>query len=83
MANYRYLAYDSGGRKIAHSVAANSPEEVKKWLWQEGLFIVDIRRPRYRLPSLPAVEGQRITRRDLQRRLVRCNQSSSFGCVLL
>jgi type IV pilus assembly protein PilC len=53
MANYRYLAYDTGGRRVSQTVSANSPDEVKQWLWQEGLYIIDIRQPRFRLPSLP------------------------------
>ena len=51
MASYRYVAYDSAGRRLARAVDAQSPEQVKAMLWDQGMHIVDIR-ARLRLPSL-------------------------------
>ncbi len=52
MATYRYLAYDDGGRRVKRAVSAASLNEVKQALWKEGLYIVDIRQPAFRMPSL-------------------------------
>lgn len=52
MATYHYLAYDDGGRRVKRAVSAASINEVKQVLWKEGLYIVDIRQPAFRLPSL-------------------------------
>jgi type IV pilus assembly protein PilC len=43
MARYRYVAYDSAGRRLTRAVAAQSDEAVKRMLWDQGLHIVDIR----------------------------------------
>lgn len=51
MATFRYVAYDSAGRRLAHTIDAQSDHEVKHLLWDQGLHIVDIR-PRLRLPTL-------------------------------
>lgn len=52
MATYRYLAYDDGGRRVKRAVSAASLNEVKQALWKDGLYIVDIRQPAFRMPSL-------------------------------
>ncbi|HEY4028447.1 MAG TPA: type II secretion system F family protein [Candidatus Dormibacteraeota bacterium] len=51
MATYRYVAYDSAGRRLTRAVAAQSDEQVKQMLWDQGLHIVDIR-TRLRTPAL-------------------------------
>ena len=51
MARYRYVAYDSAGRRLSRAVAAQSDEQVKRMLWDQGLHIVDIR-SRAQLPTL-------------------------------
>lgn len=51
MATYRYVAYDSAGRRHSRAVVAGSLEQVKRMLWEQDLHIVDIR-PRLRMPSL-------------------------------
>ena len=52
MNRYRYLAYESAGRRVVRSVQASSVEDVKQMAWAEGLHLVDIRRPRLAIPSL-------------------------------
>jgi type IV pilus assembly protein PilC len=51
MATYRYVAYDSAGRRLSRAVAAQSDEQVKQMLWAQGLHIVDIS-TRLRMPAL-------------------------------
>jgi type IV pilus assembly protein PilC len=51
MARYRYVAYDSAGRRLSRAVAAQSHEQVKRMLWDQGLHIVDIR-TRQQMPTL-------------------------------
>lgn len=51
MASYRYVAYDSAGRRLSRAVDAQSAEQVKAMLWDEGLHIVDIR-ARLRMPNM-------------------------------
>lgn len=51
MASYRYIAYDSAGRRLTRDVSAQSEDQVKRMLWDQGLRIVDIR-SRLRLPSM-------------------------------
>jgi type IV pilus assembly protein PilC len=51
MARYRYVAYDSAGRRLSRAVAAQSDEQVKRMLWDQGLHIVDIR-TRTQLPTM-------------------------------
>ena len=51
MARYRYVAYDSAGRRLSRAVAAQSDAQVKRMLWDQGLHIVDIQ-SRMQLPSL-------------------------------
>lgn len=50
MGKYRYLAYDSAGRRLSSTVAAASYEQVRDMLWADGLHIVDIRSRQLRLP---------------------------------
>ena len=54
MATYRYVAYDSAGRRLTRAVAAQSDEHVKRMLWDQGLHVVDIhtRLPRPTLEEL-------------------------------
>lgn len=54
MALYRYVAYDSAGRRLTRAVQAQSDDQVKRMLWDQGLHIVDIR-ARLRLPTLEEV----------------------------
>ena len=51
MASYRYVVYDSAGRRLTRAVSAQSSEQVKRMLWDQGLHVVDIR-ARLQLPSL-------------------------------
>lgn len=51
MAGYRYVAYDESGNRQSRAVAAQSADDVKQMLWDQGLHIVVIR-ARPRLPSL-------------------------------
>jgi type IV pilus assembly protein PilC len=51
VANYRYVAYDAAGRRLARGVSAQSHEQVKQMLWDQGLHIVDIN-ARLRFPPL-------------------------------
>ncbi len=51
MATYRYVAYDSAGRRLSRAVTAQSDEQVKRMLWDQGLHIVDIR-TRLQIPTL-------------------------------
>lgn len=51
MTTYRYVAYDSAGRRLSRAVAAQSDEQVKRMLWDQGLHIVDIH-ARLRRPNL-------------------------------
>jgi type IV pilus assembly protein PilC len=51
MASYRYVAYDAAGRRLSRAVAAQSDEQVKRMLWDQGLHIVDIQ-ARLRVPTL-------------------------------
>jgi type IV pilus assembly protein PilC len=52
MRRYRYVAYETGGRRLVRSVQADSREDVKQLAWAEGLHLVDIRLPRFSIPSL-------------------------------
>ena len=52
MNRYRYLAYETAGRRVVRSVQAGSVEDVKQMAWAEGLHLVEIRRPRISIPSL-------------------------------
>ena len=51
MGTYRYVAYDGAGRRLSRAVAAQSDEQVKRMLWDQGLHIVDIH-TRLKTPSL-------------------------------
>src|SRR5215470_17832015 len=51
MASYRYVVYDGAGRRLTRAVSAQSTEQVKRMLWDQGLHVVDIR-ARLQLPSL-------------------------------
>jgi len=51
VATYRYVAYDSAGRRLSRAVAAQSDEQVKRMLWDQGLHIVDIH-TRLQMPTL-------------------------------
>jgi len=51
MSTYRYVAYDSAGRRLSRAVTAQSDDQVKRMLWDQGLHIVDIR-ARLRWPTL-------------------------------
>jgi type IV pilus assembly protein PilC len=51
LATYRYVAYDSAGRRLSRAVAAQSDEQVKQMLWDQGLHIVDIS-TRLKRPSM-------------------------------
>jgi type IV pilus assembly protein PilC len=51
LTTYRYVAYDSAGRRLSRAVAAQSDEQVKRMLWDQGLHIVDIH-ARLRRPNL-------------------------------
>jgi len=51
LTTYRYVAYDSAGRRLSRAVAAQSDEQVKRMLWDQGLHIVDIH-ARLRRPTL-------------------------------
>src|SRR5215831_20893967 len=51
MALYRYVAYDSAGRRLTRAIQAQSDDQVKRMLWDQGLHIVDIT-TRLRLPTL-------------------------------
>jgi len=52
MAAFKYIAYNTAGQRIRRDVAAGSEADVRLRLWAEGLFVVEIRRPRLRLPPL-------------------------------
>jgi type IV pilus assembly protein PilC len=45
MAQYRYVAYDRAGQRLAQVMAAGSVEQVKSALWEQGLYPVQIRKP--------------------------------------
>lgn len=45
---YRYTVYDTLGRRSKGVMVANSPAEVKQYLWDQALHIVDIRQPTQR-----------------------------------
>jgi type IV pilus assembly protein PilC len=51
VATYRYVAYDSAGRRLTRSLSAQSDEQVKQMLWDQGLHVVDIH-ARLRMPTL-------------------------------
>jgi type IV pilus assembly protein PilC len=51
MARYRYVAYDRAGRRLSRAVAAQSDEQVKRMLWDQGLHIVYIR-TRTQVPTI-------------------------------
>ncbi|MBO0701800.1 MAG: type II secretion system F family protein, partial [Candidatus Dormibacteraeota bacterium] len=52
MGQYRFLAYDAAGNRVASVMDAPSPEGVKQRLWADGLFIVDIHPRRIVIPQL-------------------------------
>jgi type IV pilus assembly protein PilC len=52
MERFRYLAYNAAGGRVSDSVAAMSPDEVKRKLWSDGLYVVKIERARWTLPTL-------------------------------
>jgi type IV pilus assembly protein PilC len=43
MAAYRYVAYDTAGRRLSRAITAPSQDQVKQILWDQGLHIVDIK----------------------------------------
>jgi type IV pilus assembly protein PilC len=51
MQHYRYLAYNAAGGRVSASLAAVSPDEVKRKLWSDGLYVVKIEPQRWRLPT--------------------------------
>jgi type IV pilus assembly protein PilC len=51
MGEFRYVAYDSAGGRLAQVAQADSAEQVKRMLWEQGLHIIDIH-PHRRAPSL-------------------------------
>jgi type IV pilus assembly protein PilC len=51
VATFRYVAYDSAGHRLTRAIDAQSIEQVKHALWEQGLHIVDIR-TRLRVPSM-------------------------------
>jgi len=51
VATYHYVAYDAAGRRLSRAVVAQSAEQVKHMLWEQGLHIVAIR-ARLRRPEL-------------------------------
>ena len=52
MLHFRYLAYNAAGGRVSDSMPAMSPDEVKRKLWSEGLYVVKIERTRWKLPTL-------------------------------
>ena len=52
MQHFRYLAYNAAGGRVSDSMPAMSPDEVKRKLWSEGLYVVKIERSRWKLPSV-------------------------------
>ena len=54
MAQFRYVAYDATGTRVARLASAESAEHMKRLLWEQGLHIVDIRerQPRRELHDL-------------------------------
>jgi len=52
MQHFRYLAYNAAGGRVSDSMPAMSPDEVKRKLWSEGLYVVKIERSRWKLPTL-------------------------------
>jgi type IV pilus assembly protein PilC len=52
MSTFRYLAYDTGGRRVRGAISATSLDQVKRQLWSDGLHVVDIRTRSLRLPTL-------------------------------
>lgn len=52
MERFKYLAYNAAGGKVADSLAATSPDEVKRKLWSEGLYVVKIERAHWTLPTV-------------------------------
>jgi type IV pilus assembly protein PilC len=55
MSRFRYLAYDTGGRRVRGAISATSLDQVKRQLWSDGLHVVDIRTRSLRLPTLDEV----------------------------
>jgi type IV pilus assembly protein PilC len=51
MGEFRYVAYNSEGGRLAQVAHAESAEQVKRMLWEQGLHIIDIH-PHRRVPSL-------------------------------
>jgi type IV pilus assembly protein PilC len=51
VSTYRYIAYDSAGRRLSRAVQAHSQDQVKRMLWDQGMHIVDIR-ARLQRPTL-------------------------------
>jgi type IV pilus assembly protein PilC len=52
MGRFRYLAYNAAGGRVSQSMAALSPDEVKRKLWAEGLYVVKIEHARWTWPTL-------------------------------
>src|SRR3979411_2434976 len=52
MERFKYLAYNAAGGRVASSLPAVSPDEVKRKLWSEGLYVVKIERARWTLPTV-------------------------------
>ena len=55
MAQYRYVAYDRSGQRLAQVIAAGSVEQVKAALWEQGLYPVQITKPIIPLLTLEAM----------------------------
>src|ERR1700738_2632118 len=52
MDKWRYLAYNEAWLRVAQSMPADTPDEVKRKLWAEGLYVVKIEKTRWSLPTL-------------------------------
>jgi type IV pilus assembly protein PilC len=52
MQHFRYLAYNAAGGRVSDSMPALSPDEVKRKLWSEGLYVVKIERARWTMPTV-------------------------------
>lgn len=52
MDRFRYLAYNAAGGRVAQSMTADTPDDVKRKLWDEGLYVVKIEKAKWTLPTL-------------------------------
>ena len=52
MDKWHFLAYNEAGLRVAESMTASSPDEVKRKLWAGGMYVVKIERARWSLPTL-------------------------------